>query len=111
MSTETTAEERASSIHQRTVLRLDGVARTQDLGPGINPTGVDLRLRQLSAANLDNAQLRDANLHGVDLQKASLMGADLQGANLGGANLREANLDGANLMGATPWVRISWVRT
>ncbi|EIZ2614455.1 pentapeptide repeat-containing protein, partial [Listeria monocytogenes] len=60
----------------------------------------NLRVANLSYADLSCANLRVANLSYADLSCANLRGANLSGANLSGANLSYANLRGANLSGA-----------
>jgi hypothetical protein len=60
----------------------------------------NLRLANLSDANLMGANLRDANLSCTDLSCANLMGANLRDADLSCANLMGANLSGADLRGA-----------
>jgi uncharacterized protein YjbI with pentapeptide repeats len=65
-----------------------------------NLMGANLRLANLSDANLMGANLRDANLMGANLRDANLSDANLMGANLRDANLRLANLSGADLRGA-----------
>jgi len=69
-----------------------------------------LQEASLSRANLHGADLSDANLHGADLTGAYLRAADLSRTNLSGADLsyaglnfarlRAADLHGANLRGA-----------
>jgi uncharacterized protein YjbI with pentapeptide repeats len=54
----------------------------------------------LRLADLSCADLRDANLSCTDLSCANLMGANLRDADLSCANLRLANLSGADLRGA-----------
>ncbi|MDY6893862.1 MAG: pentapeptide repeat-containing protein [Thermotogota bacterium] len=68
---------------------------------------VDLRLANLTGANLTGANLREADLRGANLREADLTGANLRGAflrkaclagaDLTGANLKEVDLIGANL--------------
>lgn len=57
----------------------------------------DLRLTNLSKANLEKVNLRGAYLERADLSKANLKGADLRGAYLRGSDLSNANLMGADL--------------
>ena len=62
----------------------------------------NLRLADLSCADLRDANLRlanlsDANLMGANLRDANLSCTDLSCANLMGANLRDADLSCANL--------------
>ena len=79
---------------------------------GLAREGTNLRLADLSGAdlwgaNLSGADLWGANLSGAGLSEANLSGAtnlsgaDLSGADLSGANLSGADLWGANLSGAT----------
>jgi len=73
---------------------------------------LDLRITNLTGADLQGAFLQGAHLSGANLQGASLIGANLQGAifyiadlqgadlmvaDLQGAGLRDANLEGADL--------------
>jgi uncharacterized protein YjbI with pentapeptide repeats len=60
----------------------------------------DLREANLSRANLNRADLNRANLSRADLCEANLSRANLRGANLSGANLSEADLSGTDLRGA-----------
>ncbi len=60
----------------------------------------DLRVANLSGANLRVANLSGANLSGANLRVANLSGANLSVANLRVANLSGANLSVANLSGA-----------
>ncbi len=62
-----------------------------------NLSYADLRGANLSGANLSGANLRVANLSYADLRGANLSGANLSGANLSYADLSCANLRGANL--------------
>ncbi|EGP6951499.1 pentapeptide repeat-containing protein [Listeria monocytogenes] len=57
----------------------------------------NLRVANLSYADLSCANLRGANLSGADLSYADLRRANLRVANLSYANLRVANLSYANL--------------
>jgi uncharacterized protein YjbI with pentapeptide repeats len=64
--------------------------------------GADLRIADLSAADLSGSNLQAADLRGANLERARLVGADLRdaklaGARLGQADLREAKLTGADL--------------
>jgi hypothetical protein len=75
-----------------------------------NLTGSNLRGARLEKANLDgailavakmdDADLRGAKLTVANLRKASLKNANLQGARLIGAVLVQSNLEGANMEGA-----------
>lgn len=81
---------------QQTSLELDG----------LNLTGIQWQLAQLSAAQLQKttliaAQLQGAVLHNAQLQVASLHKAQLQGADLSFAQLQGANLSYAKLCGAS----------
>ena len=58
-----------------------------EIKPGANLSGADLRYAKLGGANLIGADLRYANLIEADLR-----GADLRYAKLGGADLRGAKL-------------------
>ncbi|MDJ1591880.1 pentapeptide repeat-containing protein [Listeria monocytogenes] len=60
----------------------------------------NLRVANLSYADLSCANLRGANLSGADLSYADLRRANLRVANLSYADLSCANLRGANLSGA-----------
>lgn len=73
---------------------------------GLNLTGIQWQLAQLSAAQLQKttliaAQLQGADLHNAQLQVASLHKAQLQGADLSFAQLQGANLSYAKLCGAS----------
>jgi len=61
---------------------------------------IDLRVADLSWANLRVAHLSWADLSGTNLTRANLAWADLKGADLTRANLAWADLIGANLFGA-----------
>ena len=65
------------------------------MAPGAKLGGADLRV-----SNLSGADLRGADLSKADLRMAILLGANLSGANLSGANLRYAVLQNADLSGA-----------
>lgn len=86
-----------------------------ELLPGADLRGVDLRYglltdldlsradlagADLSNALLERARLRDANLSGAILSRARLDGADLSGANLTGAVLDRSVLTAADMGGA-----------
>ena len=58
----------------------------------LNLGGVDLRVADLSGANLSNC-----NLSGANLMCSNLKGANLSGAVLENTDLRKCNLKGANL--------------
>ncbi len=62
-----------------------------------NLSYADLSCANLRVANLSYADLRGANLSGANLSGANLSYADLSCANLRGANLRVANLSYADL--------------
>ena len=62
-----------------------------------NLRGADLSEADLSGANLSGVNLRGADLNGADLREADLSGADLNGTNLRGADLSGADLRGADL--------------
>ncbi len=64
-------------------------------------TDADLRDADLRVADLRDADLRDADLRGAYLRGADLRGAYLRGADLRGAYLRDADLRGAYLTGTT----------
>lgn len=76
----------------------------------LNLVGVDLRMAELTGANLNGAVLRDscmqriifarANLRNADLARTNLDGADLRDADLSGARLRRANLRSVDFGGA-----------
>lgn len=57
----------------------------------------DLRLTNLSHANLEKANLSGADLYRTDLSNANLKGANLRGSNLRGSDLSNATLMGADL--------------
>ncbi|EAE2973587.1 pentapeptide repeat-containing protein, partial [Listeria monocytogenes] len=61
-----------------------------------NLRGANLSYADLSCANLSCANLRVANLSGANLSCANLRGANLSGADLNGANLSYANLNWIN---------------
>jgi uncharacterized protein YjbI with pentapeptide repeats len=66
-----------------------------------NISGVKLRDAVLTRANLEESDLRLADLSGADLRLANLREAVLIRTNLERANLKRANLSGANLDLAT----------
>ena len=83
--------------------------------PGCNLDGANLKMRDLTGADLSNAILSGTNMHRTILAGANLSGAminlsnlnktimrraDLSGANLSESLLYEADLSGANLRGA-----------
>jgi hypothetical protein len=90
-----TLEEAANSGADLRVANLSGA----DLS-GANLRDANLRVANLRGADLSGANLRGANLRVADLSGADLRGANLRGANLSGADLRVANLSGANLHSA-----------
>jgi hypothetical protein len=65
-----------------------------------NLSDADLSDADLMRADLSDADLSDANLRGADLMRAYLMRANLRGADLSDANLRGANLMRADLSDA-----------
>jgi uncharacterized protein YjbI with pentapeptide repeats len=68
--------------------------------PGAKLAGADLRVCNLSGADLHGADLSRADLRMAILLGANLSGADLRSANLRCAILENADLSGANLEGA-----------
>jgi hypothetical protein len=75
--------------------------------PGADLSGTNLYRANLSGADLSDANLYRANLSGADLSDANLKGADLRSADLSGADLsgllllRTAGLFGADLVAVT----------
>jgi len=113
---------RPPSSPRSSVLRWEGQRPPRDqIRPGADLTGANLRRTDLSGmdlsradltgadlnyANLYDTDLSDANLSGADLYRAKLKGAklrraDLANADLTGADLRDADLEGANLENAS----------
>ena len=71
-----------------------------------NMYGVKLRGADLRGANLHGAKIFDADLRGADLHEANLFDADLRGADLRGADLRDTDIYGSNLHGANMSERV-----
>jgi Pentapeptide repeats (8 copies) len=63
----------------------------------LNLIGVDLRMAELTGANLSGAVIRESCLQRTILARANLRKADLARSNLEGADLRDADLSGARL--------------
>ncbi len=80
--------------------RRGGGALPQDLGPGAQLAGRDLRRLKLGRLDLTGAVLTDARLDGADLSRTCLAGARLDGARLARARLIGADLSGATASGA-----------
>jgi len=63
-------------------------------------SGIDLSMRNLRGAKLNNSRLDKADLRGADLGESSLEFASLRYTKMFEANLRRADLSNADLTGA-----------